>query len=213
MSTYLWADTHFNHSGIIGYCGRVDPRTGLPFRTVGEMNRSLIERWNTVVTRESDVVWVLGDFGFKENVHDRGEDLAVIFHKLRGIKNLVVGNHDEKNKATTLRLPWENRVEVRDGKGEVVRTILPHLVTLKESGRRAELCHYPLETWKGAARGALMLHGHSHGSLKRVIPHRFDVGCDVFKDGPVAFDKLWELAQRQAYQPQDHHATRDGGDM
>jgi calcineurin-like phosphoesterase family protein len=206
--TYFWADPHFNHSGIIGYCGRKDPWTGTAFRSAGEMNRSLVERWNTVVTRESDVVWVLGDFGFKENTSDGGEDLTIIFHKLRGIKNLVVGNHDEKNK-TGLKLPWDNAVPIRDGKGEMERTILPHIVTFRDQGRRAELCHYPLETWKGAHRGALMLHGHSHGSLKRVIPHRFDVGVDVFQKGPVTFDWLWETAQKQSYSPQDHHAERE----
>jgi calcineurin-like phosphoesterase family protein len=192
MSTFLWADTHFNHTGIIGYCGRVDPWTGLAFRNVGEMNRSLIERWNTIVTREGDSIWLLGDFGFKENTRDGGEDLAVIFHKLRGIKHLVYGNHDEKNK-TALKLPWET---------------VTNLTTFRDTGRRAEMCHYPLETWKGSARGALMLHGHSHGSLKRVIPHRFDVGVDVFKKGPVEFDDLWETAQKQSFDPQDHHGDK-----
>ena len=205
---YLLSDTHFNHSGIIGYCGRTDPRTGEAFRTAGEMNRSLIERWNTVVTCESDIVWVLGDFGFKENTRDGGEDLTVIFHKLRGIKNLVVGNHDEKNK-TAMNLPWENAVDIRDGNGKLIRTILPHLVTLKDQGRRAELCHYPLTTWKGAHRGALMLHGHSHGSLREKMNHRFDVGVDALgKGGPISFDHLWELAQKQSFQPTDHHGDQ-----
>jgi len=203
MSTYLWADLHLNHSGILGYCGR-------PFRSAGEMNRSLIERWNTVVTRESDIVWVLGDFGFKENTRDGGEDLTIIFHKLRGIKNLVVGNHDEKNKGA-MKLPWENAVAIRDGKGELIRTILPYLVTLKEAGVRAEMCHYPLETWKGSYRGALMLHGHCHGSLKRKIAKRFDVGVDteIGRNGPIPLEVLVELASKETFDPVDGHGERD----
>jgi len=193
MSTFFTADLHFNHVGIMTHCKR-------QFRDVKHMNRSMIEAWNDTVTRESDVVWVLGDFGFKSNT---GDDLEEIFYKLRGVKRFVVGNHDEKN-PVGMKLPWDNAEQMK-GSG----TRLPFLVTFRDNGRRAELCHYPLETWKNAARGTLMLHGHSHGSLKRVIPHRFDVGVDVWHK-PVNFEALWELAQNQReYQAQDHHADSE----
>lgn len=196
MSTFFTADQHFNHVGIMKHCSR-------KFRDVEHMNRSMIEAWNDTVTRESDVVWVLGDFGFK------GDNLKEIFYKLRGIKRFVVGNHDEKNPVVMKRLPWDNQETLTTG-----GTRLPHIVTFRPgvgSGdmRRAELCHYPLETWKNAHRGTLMFHGHSHGSLKRVIPHRFDVGVDVW-DHPVDFEDLWEIAQRQTeYKAQDHHAQEE----
>jgi calcineurin-like phosphoesterase family protein len=211
MSVFFTADLHFNHSGIIGYCGRRNPWTGETYRTAGEMNRALIQQWNSRVLRESDIVWCLGDFGFPVGKGpDAGEELDIIFHKLRGIKNFVRGNHDLKNKSQVLALPWENAVVIRDGAGKPERTILPDLVTFKDNGRRAVLCHYPLETWDAAARGALMLHGHSHGSLKRVIPHRFDVGVDteLGKDGPIDFETIWEISTKQAYKVQDHHAEK-----
>ncbi len=179
MPTFFTADLHFNHSGVLRYCNR-------PWKTVKEMNEALVERWNATVRRESDIVWVLGDFAFK---HPDGDDIAQIFHRLRGVKHLVIGNHDERN-PQVLRLPWERQEK---------------LVTFRDQGRRAELSHYPLETWKGGHYGSLMLHGHCHGSLKRVIPHRFDVGVDVFPDGPVDFETLWETASRQTYAPQDSH--------
>ena len=201
MATYFTADLHFNHVGIMTHCKR-------KFRDVKHMNRSMIEAWNDTVTRESDVVWVLGDFGFKSST---GDNLEEIFYKLRGIKRFVVGNHDEKN-PKAMKLPWDNK-ETQNKEDEQdedgfspLGTRLPFLVTFRDVGRRAELCHYPLETWKNAQRGTLMLHGHSHGSLKRVIPHRFDVGIDVWHK-PVDFEDLWELAQNQMeYQAQDHHA-------
>ena len=54
MKTFVIADTHFGHSNIIKYCDR-------PFVTTEEMDRQLIEKWNSVVGKE-DIVYHLGDF-------------------------------------------------------------------------------------------------------------------------------------------------------
>jgi len=187
MATYFWADTHFNHKGILKYTSR-------PYKNTLEMNAELIARWNSVVLQESDEVYFLGDFGFH---HSEGRDLGEIFWKLRGRKSLVVGNHDEKN-PKTLKLPWE-RVE--------------NLYTFKSGGFRAELCHYPLETWKACWRGSLMLHGHCHGTLKRKLPKRFDVGCDV-EHLPVLWEDLVARAAKENFQPGevDGHGLEIPGD-
>lgn len=179
---YFWADTHFNHAGIIRHAGR-------GFLSVQEMNESLVARWNAQVRSERDEVWLLGDFGFHAPSSPETEDLGVLFWRLRGRKSLVVGNHDAKN-TQVLRLPWE-RVET--------------LVELKTNGRRAVLCHYPLESWPGAHHGALHFHGHCHGTLGRQIPHRFDVGADVRKLGPVSWEDLAAEAAGQTFRAQDHH--------
>jgi hypothetical protein len=102
----------------------------------------------------------------------------------------VVGNHDERN-PQVLKLPWER-------KGD--------LVTFRDNGRRAILCHYPLETWKGAHSGSLHFHGHSHGSLRRRIPMRFDVGVDVL-GRPFEWSELLEPSASMRYEPQDHHGA------
>lgn len=176
MSIYVWSDTHFGHDSIRKYCSRPDA-------SVGEMDERLIAAWNASVGK-SDTIWLLGDFAFSRS----GYDLDGLFERLNGHKCLVAGNHDERN-TKVLRLPWE-RVE--------------KLYTLKHEGMRAELCHYPLETWKQSAHGALMLHGHCHGTLKRQIPHRFDVGADVWPE-PQILERLWVRASEQAFQPSDHH--------
>jgi calcineurin-like phosphoesterase family protein len=152
--TYFWADTHFNHFNIIKHAGRT-------YRTADEMNRDLIARWNETVTNE-DAIWLLGDFMFKTS----GVDVHVmheIFYQLHGWKGLILGNHDERNPAV-LKLPWDRQEK---------------LFTFKREGMRAELCHYPLESWKGSNRGSLHLHGHCHGNLESKKDRRFDVGCDV----------------------------------
>lgn len=177
MSLFVWSDTHFNHAGILDYCDR-------KYGSVEEMNAGLEAAWNRAVGPRDDV-WFVGDFGFS---HGEAEPLEDIFARLHGRKHLVVGNHDEKN-PRVLKLPW------------VAQT---PLVTLRENGVRAVACHYPLETWKNAARGYLVLHGHSHGTLKRVIPHRFDVGVESFPS-PVALGSLARVAAAQEFAPQDHH--------
>lgn len=39
---FLTSDTHFNHTNILRYCNR-------PFKTVGQMNETIITNWNNVV--------------------------------------------------------------------------------------------------------------------------------------------------------------------
>lgn len=81
MKTFIIADTHFGHSNIIKYCDR-------PFVTVEEMDRQLIQKWNSVVSK-NDVVYHLGDFAVG-NV-DR---ISSYRNKLNGRIFLIQGNHD-----------------------------------------------------------------------------------------------------------------------
>jgi len=51
------------------------------------------------------------------------------------------------------------------------------------------LCHYAFRTWNGMSKGALNLHGHSHGRLKPA-PRQVDVGVDVWDFRPVTVAQL-----------------------
>ena len=51
---FFTSDTHFNHTNILRYCNR-------PFKTVGQMNETIITNWNNVVGPD-DVIFHLGDF-------------------------------------------------------------------------------------------------------------------------------------------------------
>ena len=42
---YVTSDTHFNHKNIIEYCNR-------PYSSVEEMNKAIIDNWNSVVKDE-----------------------------------------------------------------------------------------------------------------------------------------------------------------
>jgi calcineurin-like phosphoesterase family protein len=158
------------------------------------MNEGLIELWNARVEHENDDVWFLGDFGYHAPTQEYTTDLGVIFWKLRGKKHLIVGNHDVKN-TQVMRLPWET---------------VDMLKEIKLNGQRATLCHYPLETWPAAWRGAMMLHGHCHGTLKRKLPKRFDVGVDALgNNGPIPWDTLVEWASKETFMAVDGHEKGD----
>lgn len=177
---FFWSDTHFNHEGIIGLCKRPD-------RGWQDMNERLVERWNDTVGH-TDTIYFLGDFGFRRAT---GDPLDSIFARLRGHKHLVKGNHDEQNKEV-LKLPWES---------------VSDLATIRYKGGKAIACHYPLESWKGMAKGYFHVHGHSHGNM-REMNRRFDVGVDSHPL-PVTFEQLAWVASGQQLQTSDHHGGID----
>ncbi|MGH7273826.1 MAG: metallophosphoesterase [Nitrospiria bacterium] len=180
---YFWSDTHFNHEGILHFTTR-------PWKTVREMNDALLEKWNSVVGSR-DEIYLLGDFAFK---HPLGDDIEGLFLRLHGKKFLLRGNHDYRN-PSVLKLPWDNAWDLREVKSE---------------GRKAVCCHYPLETWASSHYGSMMLHGHSHGTLRRKEPKRFDVGVDAIgRDGPLSFNTLWEMAEREPFITYDHHGVKN----
>ena len=56
-NAFYIADLHFGHTNIIRFDGR-------PFSTVEGMNDTLVANWNNRV-KDSDTVYILGDFSFR----------------------------------------------------------------------------------------------------------------------------------------------------
>ena len=155
MSTYFTSDHHFGHAGALGLYRH-------PFASVAEMDRQMIDRWNSVIGSD-DEVWYLGDFAFRQ----RPDRVASLVKALHGRKRLITGNNDDA--AVKGCDGWESiqayaEVSVDD----------MHLV----------LCHYPFRTWRNMSKGWVNLHGHSHGRLKP-LPRQFDVGVEVWNFRPV----------------------------
>lgn len=78
--TWLIADTHLDHRNIIKYCHR-------PFKSVDEMNETIVRNWNQVVS-SGDCVLFLGDLAFRRFDYWLG--------KLNGEKVIIRGNHDKQ---------------------------------------------------------------------------------------------------------------------
>jgi calcineurin-like phosphoesterase family protein len=136
-----------------------------PFGSVAEMDAALAANWNAVVGPE-DEVWHLGD------VARTVAGAAAMLERLNGRKHLIVGNNDPPG---VVALPaWASTAPYAE---------------LQQDGRRLVLCHYAFRSWNGMGRGALNLHGHSHGRL-RPMTRQYDVGVDAQGWRPVTLAGL-----------------------
>ena len=164
---YFISDTHFHHSNIIRYCNR-------PFKDVNEMNETIINNWNTIVTND-DTIYHLGDFCLSGD-----DEIKNIFNRLNGSKILIRGNHDRKS------------VKFYEKIGFKVLTNPP--IILDEY--KLVLSHVPLPDAK-IKEGYINLHGHIHN--KRICddyPKNYsenkhiNLSVDVTKFSPISIDKI-----------------------
>jgi len=167
MSIYFTSDQHWGHAAARSFYRR-------PFSSVAEMDRTMVERWNATVGVD-DEVWHLGDCA----VRQQAERVSSLLHSLSGRKHLVAGNNDDH--IVTGCAGWQS--------------VQPY-AEVAVDGKKLVLCHYPFRTWRDMAKGAINLHGHSHGRLKE-LPRQFDVGVDVWDFRPVRLAEVLSRSRRQ----------------
>jgi calcineurin-like phosphoesterase family protein len=175
---YFTADTHFNHSNIINLCGR-------PFNNVEQMNKTLIQNWNSCITA-SDDVYILGDLVFKGT----GIDANNIIKKLNGKKYLIKGNHDkfiDNNSFNVNNFEW-----IKD------------YYVLNYEKIKFILFHYPIFEWDGYFRDTIHLYGHVHNcGNNKEQSKRFEtlgkkainVGVDVNNFYPISIQTIIKMAK------------------
>ena len=155
---FLTSDTHFGHKSIIKYCGR-------PFSSVEEMDATIISNWNAVVTKKSDIVYVLGDFAFRSTPPDA----------LNGTIIRLKGNHDHETLIT--------QATINFGGVEVFLTHFPpetvHAVPETSS---LVLCGHVHEKWQAQ----LLDYPEDSG---RIIP-MINVGVDVWGFKPISIQQI-----------------------
>jgi len=164
---YFTSDHHFGHKNIIKYCNR-------PFTDVHEMNKALIDNWNTVIPQDG-TVYYLGDFAWRTC---RFEEIR---KRLNGKIHLIRGNHDRstiKQKHYGLFESVQDYLEI-----EIQHPIRKKLV----------LCHYPFRTWDKSHYNSWSLHGHCHGGLSHEGTLRLDVGVDTNNYYPYTLEQVIEI--------------------
>ncbi len=168
---YYIADTHFDHANIIRHCNR-------PFKTVEQMNETLIENCNAVVKKEDDLFFI-GDFAY------RSKDPLSFAARIKGRKHLILGNHDKDQGITKEPDFLSQFVEYRQ------------YDTIMDNGRRVVLFHYPIVAWDGHLKGYYHLFGHVHNSIElpwfdamEGIVNCFNVCAEVTGYRPVTLDEL-----------------------
>lgn len=168
----IWftADTHFGHTNRLEYCNR-------PFSSVEEMNEILIENWNKVV-KKFDMVYFLGDFGFKNQ-----KVLFGIKGRLNGVIFPVRGNHDKNSDLEQFSKASDLQEIYIDNKCIV-------------------LCHYSMNVWNKSHHGSWHLFGHSHGSLPdNPNSLSFDVGVDCHNFTPISFEEVCQIMSKKTFVP------------
>lgn len=158
---WFTSDWHIDHANIIRYCFR-------PFKTVDEMNTTIINRVNERVM-PNDRLFNLGDVAL------HSIDFQALKNRIN-CKNIFVvkGNHDKEK---VLRR-WF--------------TVLPAEYMYTADDYRIVLGHYRMDIWEHAHHGAGHLYGHSHGKLSpKVGPDGrgvacFDVGVDSWCYRPLS---------------------------
>ena len=197
-TTFITSDTHYGHSKIIQYSNR-------PFKNVDEMDEALIFNHNSKV-RSSDTVIHVGDFAFAE-----ANRVKQILDRLNGKMIFIPGNHDKvfvKNPQLFDR--FENAAALREiSKNSNSSNLGLHMELTYYSGKMRNsifISHYCNLVWNKSHRGALMLHGHSHGSLRHPYPMRaMDIGVDPQHYFPVKLAAAVKLLEAIPIHKVDHH--------
>lgn len=152
---FFTSDTHFGHE-----------RCAVSFRSFSsleDMDELLIHNWNSVV-KKSDLVYHLGDFGFK--------NIAEYRKRLNGNINLILGNHDNPNHCKLANFCSINQTK-----------------EIKIDGMFFFLSHYSHRVWNRSHYNSAHLFGHSHGRLP-AYGKSFDVGVDSHNYAPLSFEQV-----------------------
>lgn len=179
---FFTSDTHFGHENIIKFCNR-------PFSSVEEMNKALIENWNSVVS-DDDIVFHLGDFAFGgSNVWNNA------MNALKGKIYLIKGNHEFHN----YREWYSKRFE-----------LVTSQMYIDIGGQKIYLNHFPFLCYGGSYRNepTWQLFGHVHSGegkskgvdIKRLdvlFPTQYDVGVDNNNYFPVSFHDVQKKISKQ----------------
>ncbi len=164
---YFISDTHFGHKGSLRWSNRENRE----FKDVEEMNKTIIDNWNSIVTDE-DTVYHLGDFSYKTS----NSTIKHIFDSLNGKIILVKGNHDGQ----TLKV---NKLVHR------FESIHDRII-LEYDNYTFILDHYPIESWMLKNRGSIHLHGHTHKRTPNIDGKIMNVSCEMINYTPVSIEEI-----------------------
>lgn len=162
------SDAHYLHKAIIWMEHR-------PFKDVEEMNQTLVDNWNAVVSDDSTVFFT-GDVSYKGSQ----KALVHILNSLRGKIHLILGNHDKPN------------ILSRSGRFETISDILDIKVKDGDSLQSITNIHYPMISWRNSSRGSWCCSGHTHSTLVSGHPNMVNVCVENWDYSPISYYQLKE---------------------
>lgn len=161
------ADNHFGDERVMRLAKR-------PFRSVNDMDDTMISLWNKKVG-VADVVYVVGDFAIDSQVAIK------TLEQLNGQKILIWGNHDVYLDEQAIQY------------FESTSTIC----TIKDGAYSVTLCHYPLLSYENSVYGGYHVFGHIHNNPQDIatkiissLPRHLNCGADVIGFMPKTLQEL-----------------------
>lgn len=168
--TYFTSDTHFGHDKEFVY----GPRG---FKTLKDMENTIITNWNNTVTPEDDV-YVLGDFFLGTNLNFVKETI----NNLNGNIHIIRGNHDT-----------DAKINLYKGITKIVE--IEWAKVIKIDKRLFYLSHYPTLTAGlncSPEHAVYNLFGHTHSKKKfyEDRPYMYNVAVDAHNCTPISIDEI-----------------------
>ena len=172
---FITSDLHFSHNREFLY----QPRG---FTNIEEMNATIVDRWNSVVSPQ-DTVYNLGDFALN-NI----EVALPYIEQLNGDIIWILCNHDTSAKISAI---LQNCFNVRLNHSGY------YAAPLKFNKTNFFLCHYPTLTSnfddKHFSQHVIALHGHTHSKEKWQDlnnPFLYNVALDAHNCYPVNIEQI-----------------------
>lgn len=182
----IWftSDTHFSHRNVVRF--NLNRLSNLKLTIddtdmLKKHDEELIKKWNETV-KKKDTVYILGDFSFAS-----ADETRKLLERLNGIKHLIIGNHDGSCRG--LNNYFESTSQIKEVTFK--KTIFPFL----DENMHCIMCHFPLVAWNRRMHGAVMIHGHTHGSLCNLNKESEELRFDIGFDGQLANGNLVSLEQ------------------
>lgn len=178
---YYISDLHIGHKNVLS-CEGSSNFDGRSFKTFDEMNRAILNNWNSVINN-GDHVYILGDTLWKEN-----DEAIALISQFKGNLHAIKGNHCQFKDARYRRL----FVEICDYK-EVSDNI-------NGKNYNVVLFHYPIMFWNkmrqvnndGSTKYKgynILLYGHTHNSNEEKLYQQFlKYVNDNYGYGAMAFN-------------------------
>lgn len=163
MTIYFISDMHFGDQSVMS---KYDKR---PFKTLDEMEKTMIQRWNNRVS-DNDRVYILGDMFHRSISVEKAEN---ILSQLNGKKYYIIGNHEKT--VDQMRNEWFEKLIVCRGYSDSIIQLLSYKDTevLKINGWEVILSHYPMlankNTFNANNKRTIHLYGHVHNSKEEKV--------------------------------------------
>lgn len=182
---FITSDLHINHSNLCSGTSKWPSLKGTRnFKTLDDMNNSIINSINKVVKRD-DILYSLGDIlmGQKNKFNEFLDRINCnnIYHIFGNHCNFIRNNEELKK-----RFKW-----------------CGDYLEVKINGKLFIMSHYAMRVWNKSHHGSFHCYGHSHHTLPE-YGRSMDVGWCKYRR-PLSIEEVINILSKRNIEFVDHH--------